>query len=151
MLFETFEKHLVLILLILVSISCSVEQNDRFETVNPISTVVQEVEVDKESNAELNLINRRVDFGVVQQDTLLVPRYDFTNSGTDTLMIHSVKPDCIFRGYTLSDETVAPGDTAYVFLELGIGQMSGYLRSYATIETNTYTKFYNLTLEAFIE
>lgn len=151
MLIKIFEKYLVLILLILISSSCSVEQNDRFETVHPISTVTQQVEVDKDLNAELNLINRWVDFGNVTRDTILVAKYNFTNSGTDTLIIHSVQPDCIFREYTLSDKTVAPGDTAYVLLELGIGQMSGYLKSYATIETNTYTKFYNLTLEALIE
>jgi hypothetical protein len=147
-----FIKGLVIILMFsLFGLSCSFGEQQKLdgkEIQNEYKKEHEDVEV---SNSELTFLNRWVDFGTTPRDTLLVARYDFINSGDDILIIRSVDPDCIFNRAYLSNERIAPGDSAYVLLELGTGRMGGYFIGYATIETNTYTKFYNLTLEAFIE
>lgn len=133
-----------------IGVSCSVGEQRHVELLQSPYEDVQEHEVREVSNAELTFLNRWADFGSVPRDTILVARYDFVNSGRDTLSIRSVQPDCVFRGFYLSDEMIAPGDSAYVLLELGTGNMGGYLKNYATIETNTNRRFHNLILEAFI-
>jgi hypothetical protein len=145
------ELLIMILFLSLVVFSCSIEESQNVDTVQNSNNYLKKNRVHKPSNAKMTFLNRWVDFESVPHDTLLIGRYDFVNSGKDTLIVRSINPDCTFSDFYLSNERIAPGDSAFVLLELRTGRMSRYLKTYATIETNTNTKFYNLIFMASIE
>lgn len=97
---------------------------------------------------DLKFVQRRVDFGVVTKDTILCARYDFINTGKDSLIINYVAPDCSCTGYELSKKEIAPNDSAYILLKLSTKDKAGPVEIYSTVAANTQTKLYSLQILA---
>lgn len=97
---------------------------------------------------KLSFINKRADFGNVPPDTLLVQTFNFINTGNNNLIINYVNPDCICTGYTLSEDTILPGDTAHINLKFDTHNKYGSQKIYTIVSANTKPKLNKLTLLA---
>jgi len=98
--------------------------------------------------SKLRFINKRIDFGNVPKDTLLIHRFNFLNTSNNNLIINHVNPDCICTGYTLSNDTILPGDTAYIELKFDTQNKYGKQKIYTIVSANTKPKLNKLTLLA---
>lgn len=135
--------RLYVIILLLFLVSCTGKNN---ETDNKQKTYEKK---DKEAVlTEMKFLNKKYDFGNVSSDTLLTARFDFINIGDNDLIIDYVNPDCTCTGYFLRNDTIAPGDSAYIELELATKNKYGEQKIYTTVRANTFTRFYKLTLTA---
>ncbi|MFP4022932.1 MAG: DUF1573 domain-containing protein [Thiohalospira sp.] len=103
----------------------------------------------KTTNLKFN--NKYVNFGKLSVDTLVTARFDFKNTGSNPLIIYHVNPDCSCTDFYLSNDSVNPGDSAYIELVLNTEGKFGYQKIYAVVEANTKAKLYKLTLEADIQ
>lgn len=100
--------------------------------------------------SEIKFINKKIDFGTVTGDTLLTAKYDFINTSNNPLIIYTVWPDCTCTGHYLSNDTISPGDSAYILLKMKTEGKEGATRIKATVKTNTKSQFYQLVLSAFV-
>lgn len=105
-------------------------------------------QISKEGLSEMKFINKRFDFGDVSNDTLLIADFNFVNIGNNDLIIKYVNPDCTCTGFFLSNDTICPGDTAIIQLQLNTEDKHGFVKIYSTVRANTLTRFYKLTLTA---
>lgn len=102
----------------------------------------------KATNSELTFINAREDFGTVSNDTLLSGKFEFRNTGTDTLIIKNVIPDCSCTSFKLSKDHILPGDTSSIVLNMWTKHKFGKVEVYSTVEANTNTRLYSLEILA---
>ena len=100
------------------------------------------------SASELKFLKRRVDFGTVKQDTILSARFDFINTGADTVLIENILPDCSCTSHELSNKVVAPMDSGYIILNMSTQHKSGKVKVYSTVSANTPTHLYSLEILA---
>ncbi|MDR0559569.1 MAG: DUF1573 domain-containing protein [Prevotellaceae bacterium] len=100
----------------------------------------------KSGEKSLTFLNRTVNFGNVRSDTLLKAKFLFVNSGTDTVEIEYVNPDCTCTDYSLSSSLINPQDTAFVVLSINTANRYGYNAVYSTVKANTAVKMYKLTM-----
>ena len=100
------------------------------------------------STTKCRFLNRRVNFGRVYNDTILYSKYYFVNTGDRKLIIDYVNPDCSCTGYSLSDDTVMVGDTAYIELMFNTEGKYGNQKVYTIVCVNTKHRLYKLTLLA---
>jgi hypothetical protein len=98
--------------------------------------------------SELKFLKRRIDFGTVKQDTILSARFDFINTGTDSLIIDDILPDCSCTSHSLSSKVVAPSDSGYIVLNMSTKHKSGKVKVYSTVAANTPTHLYSLEILA---
>lgn len=103
----------------------------------------------KTTNIKLN--SKYKNFGKVAPDTLLTARFEFKNTGSNPLFIYRVNPDCSCTDFYLSNDSIVPGDSAYIELVLNTEGKFGHQKIYAVVEANTDAKLYKLTLEADIQ
>lgn len=104
------------------------------------------------ARSSIQFLNKKINFGNVSDDTLLTAKYDFINtSPVHPLIIYTVWPDCTCTGHFLSNDTISPGDTAYILLKMNTKDKEGATRIKATVKTNTEDQFYQLLLSAFVE
>jgi hypothetical protein len=73
------------------------------------------------------------------------------NIGDNPLIIYGVNPDCGCTDFYLSNDSINPGDSAYIELVLNTEGKFGHQKIYAVVEANTDAKLYKLTLEADIQ
>lgn len=134
-----------LVFLFIILIKCTSKdknkENTQFKT-DSLSTAKER------TITELKFLNKRVNFGNVPEDTVLFSKFRFVNSGENKLIINYVNPDCICTGYTLSNDTVMAGDTAYIELEFNTEGKYGDQKVYTIVSANTKNKLYKLTLLA---
>ncbi|NER08674.1 MAG: DUF1573 domain-containing protein [Okeania sp. SIO3C4] len=97
---------------------------------------------------EIEFKDKIFDFGEVQEDSLLIHRYYFKNVGNEKLIIDYVNPDCTCTGFTLSNDTIMPMDSAYVELKYDTKDRYGKQKLFATMKANTETKMYAIILKA---
>jgi hypothetical protein len=100
----------------------------------------------KSGEKSLTFLNRTVNFGNIRSDTLLKAKFLFVNSGTETVEIEYVNPDCTCTDYSLSSSLINPQDTAFVVLSINTANRYGYNAVYSTLKANTSIKMYKLTL-----
>lgn len=100
-----------------------------------------------DSGAKLTFKNKTIDFGNISADTLLTAKYKFFNTGENDVVIYYVNPDCSCTNYYLSNDTILPGDSAFIILEFSTANRFGQQKIYATVCANTFDKFYKLTLK----
>ena len=86
--------------------------------------------ISKEELSEMKFINKRFDFGDVSDDTLLIADFSFVNISNNDLIIDYVNPDCTCTGFFLSNDTVCPGDTAFIQLQLNTEGKHGFVKIY---------------------
>ncbi|MDE5417934.1 DUF1573 domain-containing protein [Labilibaculum sp. DW002] len=135
-----FRKYIWVGVLLLTFVGCKIRPKRSSEIINVNHRL-----------SSLIFINKYIDFGKVRQDTLLIGKYRFYNSGSDTLFIKYVNPDCSCTGYSLSNDTIQPLDTAFIELKFDTKEKLGFNKIYTTVRANTQTEFYKLTLKAYVE
>ncbi len=96
---------------------------------------------------KLTFLEKTHDFGDITKDTILKARFRFINTGTDTVHIEYVRPDCTCTDYRLSRKNIAPKDTAYVELMYDTHNKHGLQKLYAIIKTDTPEQMYKLTIK----
>jgi hypothetical protein len=78
-----------------------------------------------------------VDQGVFPRGTKLA-RYEFSfrNVGSSDLVIGNIRKSCGCMEHTLSQERLAPGDSAVIKVSVNLHDTQGYFGQYAVVETN---------------
>jgi hypothetical protein len=99
-----------------------------------------------QNEKQLKILNKTVNLGDIQHDTILMAKFFFVNTGTTEVEIYSVNPDCICTGYSFSKKVISPLDTAYVELKFDTKNKNGLNKLYAVMETNTKTRMYKFTM-----
>lgn len=130
--------RIVLLVLLIFSYSCS------HKDTSPKKNVL-----DIDSNrvlTQLEFLTRRIDFGVVKNDTLLTGKYSFVNNGPNDLKIDYVTPDCSCTSYFISSKLLHPHDTGVIVLKLSTKNKSGKETLYATVSANTVMRLYSLEM-----
>jgi hypothetical protein len=107
----------------------------------------KELHASKPRYADVHFVEKIKDFGLIKNDTVLVAKYRFVNTGNSVLIIDYVNPDCTCTSYYLSQKRIMPNDTAYIELKFDTRQKMGSHKLYAVVATNTVAKFYKLTLK----
>ncbi|MCX6327671.1 MAG: DUF1573 domain-containing protein [Bacteroidia bacterium] len=128
-------KKLIILLLCTSIFSCSNKKN------------IQQSSQQREL-ADLAFKIKFYDFGNVSNDTILFAKYFFKNIGKNNLIINYVDPDCTCTGYSLSNDTISPGDSAFIELKFKTENKFGKQKIYTTVCANTETKMYSLILKA---
>ena len=85
---------------------------------------------------------------MLQMIQVLYAKYFFKNIGKNNLIIKYVNPDCICTGYSLSNDTISPGDSAYIELQFKTENKLGQQKIFTTVSANTDTKMYALIFKA---
>ena len=101
----------------------------------------------KDLSTELFFENQVIDFGEIDQDTTLVASFVFKNCGSNQLTIKDVRPDCTCTGYEITDSIIEINKTGTIRLVFNTIGKVGKQVIMATIEANTYDKFYLLKLK----
>jgi hypothetical protein len=101
-----------------------------------------------QNERQLKILNRTVNLGNIQHDTILTAKFLFVNTGMAVVEIYSIKTDCICTEYSISKKVVSPSDTAYLELKLDTKNRDGLHKLYAVMETNTKTRMYKFTMIA---
>lgn len=135
-------KYSVLVVATFFLFSC-VQNSQKAET-DPIQNV------DKHSKAEVQFDKEKVDFGIIPQDTLVTALYQIKNTGSDTLKITDIQPDCSCTSFYVSKFKIAPNDTALVQLNINTFHKHGNIEQYTVLVTNTKKKFYSLKNTAIV-
>jgi len=109
------------------------------------------VEYIKKNYPEMIFESKIVDMGKVKEGAILSADYKFSNSSKDTLRIKYVNPECSCTSYSLSSKVILPGEKGVINLKLDTKDKAEKNIIHAVVCTNTKTKFYKLTLKAFVE
>ncbi|HUN01213.1 MAG TPA: DUF1573 domain-containing protein [Niabella sp.] len=109
------------------------------------------VRKDSSQTAQLEFLNRRIDFGKVSNDTTLSGRFSFVNTGKKDLLIYEVVPDCSCTSFELSKKQIKPGDSAYIILNMATLHKFGETKIYSTVTANTPERIYSLEIIANVE
>lgn len=104
-----------------------------------------------EDRGKLKFLNKVHDFGIVNKDTILNAKYVFMNTGTKSVYIELVKPDCLCTKYELSKKELMPGDSAYIQLYLNTEGKYGQQVIFSVVKADTYERMYKLTLKVNID
>lgn len=88
-----------------------------------------------------------IDLEPISVDSTMTAKFIFTNVGSKNLIIEYVNPDCTCSNYKLSSNTISPGDTGFVQLEVESNGFSGQKKVYAIMATNTEDRFYKILLK----
>lgn len=92
-----------------------------------------------------------VDFGDVKDDTVLTAKYSFKNTGSDTLFVSYILPDCNCTDFSIEGDTLESGKSGFISLKMNTSGKSGRISSNTRLEMNTKDRFYHLTMIANIQ
>jgi hypothetical protein len=134
-------RFFVIILANMITFSCQTSQSSQNKTNSQFNDP-------RTSKAVLRFETTKIDFGDVSKDTLLTGKFILRNSGTDTLIINNVQPDCSCTSSHLSKHKIPPKDTASIVLSVSTRDKNGKITLYSTVSTNTETKLFSLRLVA---
>lgn len=126
---------------------------------NPFSISAQQpknyttpIKVDPASKARIEFLEKFWDFGIVPRGHIVYHNFAFRNIGTDTLVITKVKPTCGCTAAPLSNDHVAPGDTAKISVTLDTSKLRGKVRKFVNIDCNDpINPYYKISFKAEID
>lgn len=85
----------------------------------------------------LSFLNDTLDFGVFNGDSIQQGFVKFTNTGSDTLVIKRISPDCGCTAASVSSFIVPPGQTDSLLIKFdGRGRARGYFKKIVRLRTN---------------
>lgn len=111
-----------------------------------LSTSLKQVNLNSEPTIEVFIPQKRVLLGEVKAGTTVKAEFEIYNTGLDMLEIFGLSPDCVFKNVQNYSSKINPGDKTLVVAELNTTQLLGLNTSHITIETNTPTRFYNVSV-----
>lgn len=92
--------------------------------------------IDKTAYAEPSFDREIFDFGPVTQGDLLTHIFTVTNTGTDTLYITNVEPECGCTSAEYSTAGIAPGEKGQITVQFDTTTKLGITAVHVDIETN---------------
>ena len=93
---------------------------------------------------------KTVDFGTVNQDTIIQAYFHLYNLDTVPLIIYYVNPECGCTDYAVSSKLIMPQDSSTITLYLDTQSKHGFQRIITTVCTNSKQKFSKLTLKGYV-
>jgi hypothetical protein len=93
---------------------------------------------------------KTIDFGTVNQDTIIEARFHLYNLDTLPLVIYYVNPECGCTDYKVSSKLITPQDSSEITLYLDTQSKQGFQRIITTVCTNSKQKFSKLTLKGYV-
>lgn len=145
------DNTIALVLLCLwIITSCQVKSDNANQNDNGKSELIINQEANQTNLTTLKFINQTFDFGNVDKDTIIISKYYFVNTGSKTLVIEFVNPDCSCTDYSVHYKYTAPGDKGYIELKLDTSDKHGQQTIVAVAKFNTESAFYKLTLEGYV-
>jgi hypothetical protein len=110
-----------------------------------------DIEVNPASKARIKFESDTFDFGSVPRGALVVHSFKFTNSGTDTLEITSVRPTCGCTTAPLSSNKIAPGAEATIKANFNSKNITGRVVKYIYVNsTDPINPYLKLSFKATI-
>ncbi len=103
------------------------------------------------SYAKLTFDNQIHDFGKVNQGEKLRHQFSFTNSGEEWLLIESLEADCSCITYSLSQNKLAPGETASIIVSWDTNGLNGKQIRQIKIIANVENKGKEIAVTAEVE
>lgn len=104
----------------------------------------------KKKSPKLIFENDIIDVGRISNDTSVIVKYFFTNSGDTTLIIENVKPDCICTSYNLSSDTIRTGEKGFLEIKFNSEGKTGEQKIFTVIKSNSEEKYTRLLLKAYV-
>ena len=100
-----------------------------------------------ESVTSIKLLNRYIDLGDVNADTIIGADYFMINTGENELHVKYINPDCSCTKYESSSNTISPRDTLRISLYVNTKNKMGSQKLSTVIRTNTSEQFHKITLK----
>jgi len=139
-------KYYLFILLIVIFISCNSKKASDLKS----HLVQSEADVKKVANeavSKLRFLDKTTySFGKINSDTIIKKKFFFVNESEIPLLILDSHSSCNCTELLLSNKIVMSKDTAYIELTMDAQRKHGYTRIYGTIITNTFQKYYKVSL-----
>lgn len=143
---------LILLFSLLFQISCK-------EAREQSNNIIKHIELEEDADyirlslldsipkTEIAFDKKLIDFGDVPNDTLLSGLFLFQNTGNHPLVIAYVHPDCTCTNHSLEKDTVLPGETSWVILELNTLGKFGNQVIFANVACNSPERFHLISLK----
>jgi len=139
--FATISKYAMVIPLIFSLVSYSGGQE--------IKDGQNVIKIDKASKARIEFLGGTYDFGHTPKGYTIYHDFPLRNIGTDTLIILGVKPTCGCTIAPLSNDHVAPGDTAQIEVALRTDKLEGKVRKYVNVDcSDPVNPYYKILFNA---
>lgn len=92
------------------------------------------------------------DIGTIQADTTVTFDYIFKNTGSDTLRVLFISPDCNCTGYKLSSKKVSTNDSIVLSLDINMrNKHKGEFMLNTVVGLNTEQRLYGIRVKGKIE
>lgn len=101
--------------------------------------------------AEVYIPEKRLQLGKVKSGELIEAMFEVHNTGNGTLEILNVNPDCTFTEVNAGSNRIGPGEKTIIQAAIHTANMQGRIAKHITLETNTPTRFHNLSLYLEVE
>ncbi|MFQ3212971.1 MAG: hypothetical protein ACI9XJ_001825 [Marivirga sp.] len=102
--------------------------------------------IQEKGQGELHFINTIVKLDSVKSGDTVTANFKFTNNSNESVKIEYVNPDCVCTSFSISNENLAPNDTAYIQLNFDTKGYYGYKKVPAVVKANTRSRFYMISL-----
>lgn len=94
---------------------------------------------------------KRINLGTFKVGENIKASFEVFNEGTGVLEIYNIKPDCTFTSVQNEKAKINPGEKSIIHANLNTANLYGSIAKHITLETNTFTRFYNLTVQLNVE
>lgn len=101
--------------------------------------------------AEIKFETLEHDFGKIQEGTMAVFDFIFTNTGKVPLILADVHPSCGCTSPEWPREPIAPGSTAKIKAVFNSYSRPGAFEKYITVKSNTSTPEITLKIKGIVE
>lgn len=140
---------------ILLVFSCCSEKKERNEDDKKEQSIEISAPILNENSnkkmTELSFKSKLLDLGEVsKKDTTVIAIYEFTNTGTEDLIIENVNPECSCTNVEFTKGKISPNEGGIVKLSFNIKDKIGKQKLDAVVIANTEDKFYRLLLKVMI-
>lgn len=95
---------------------------------------------------ELEIKNRRYNFGTVKQDTLISKRFSIKNVSKKEVTLNISSTSCTCTKAELTKDTLKPNEIAKLVMEFDTNNRFGKSKVYAIMDSNTKQKFYRFLI-----
>ncbi|MFQ3577249.1 MAG: DUF1573 domain-containing protein [Cytophagales bacterium] len=126
-------KKLIAILTLIMLVSCETKEEKSNK-----SEEIAEVEIKDSLNApKMQFQLSSYDFGKVKMGDIVKYSFQFTNSGTEPLIISNAYASCGCTVPTWTKEPIAPGKTGEIYVEFNTAGKKGVQNKKINIKANT--------------
>ncbi len=134
-------KHIVLFILSFVIFSCTGNQNSKATTKKYTKEGLPEFEFQEEIH----------NFETLKAGEVVIYNFEFTNSGTNNLEIHSIESDCGCLKANIEKKIIEPGQKEYIEVIFNTAGLWGKQFKTIKIVANTKQKTKELAILADVD